>query len=243
MAATKAFRLSPPTTKDLDAAEAAWREARVVHELAAGCTFFRVLKAVPPADPLIYARTCYPSDSSNRFSPIRLAGNIVPSAYAGATSELALWESVLRNIRHKGIKRVPQHETSHRYLIETRTTRRLRLLDIRRPKDANLVAGRKRPPKLSAAPKSAYNITREWAQQLYTRIPEIDGLLYESHQLPGDCVVLFQPKPVHPEVFEPIGAAKAVSDEPVRSLLRTEAQKAGAVVDFGHLPDPPDPTY
>jgi hypothetical protein len=238
MAATKAFRLSPPTTKDLDAAEAAWRDTRTVYELTAGSTFFRVLRAVPPADPLVYARTCYPSDTSNRFSPIRWHGNIIPSAYAGASAELALWESVLRNIRHQGIKRVPQHETSHRYFIETRTTRALKLLDIRRPRDANLVAGRKRPPKLSAAPKSAYTITREWAQQLYTRIPEFDGLLYESHQLAGDCIVLFQPK--HSEVFDPIGAAKLVSDEPVRSLLRREAQKAGAVVDFGHLPDPPD---
>jgi RES domain len=108
---------------------------------------------------------------------------------------------VLRDIRHRGINRVPQHETSDRYLVETRTTRALKLLDLRRPKDANLVAGRKRPPKLSAAPKSAYNITREWAQQLHTRIPEIDGLIYESHQLPGDCVVLFQP--IDPRVFKP----------------------------------------
>jgi hypothetical protein len=236
MAATKSFRISSPTTKDLNAAEAAWRDGRLVHELPADSTFWRVLRARPPDDPLGYAAMCYASDALNRFTPVVASGSIIASAYAGSAPEIALWEVVLRNIRHKGIKQVPQHETSDRYLVETRTTRALRLLDLRRPRDANLVAGRKRPPKLSAAPKSAYNITREWAQQLYTRIPEIDGLIYESHQFPGDCIVLFQP--LDPRVFKPVGDAQLVSDEPVRSMLRKEAKKAGAVLDFGHLPDP-----
>lgn len=193
MAATKSLRISSPTTKDLNAAEAAWRDGRIVHEVPPNSTFWRVLRARPPDDPLGYPAICHASDALNRFTPVVAGGSIAASAYAGGTPEIALWEVVLRDIRHRGIKRVPQHETSDHYLVETRTTRPLRLLDVRRPRDANLVAGRKRPPKLSAAPKSAYNITREWAQQLYTRIPEIDGLIYESHQLPGDCIVLFQP--------------------------------------------------
>jgi hypothetical protein len=238
MAGTRSFRISPPKPRDLDAAEAAWRNGTIVHEVPAGTTFWRVLRATPPADPLEYAKVCYPSDGTNRFSPIRKDGEIVPAAYAGSTAEIALWEVVLRDIRHQGIKRVSQHETSDRYLVETRTTRTLKLLDLRRPRDANLVAGRKRPPKLSAAPKSAYPVTREWVQQLYLRMPEIDGFIYESHQVPGDCVVLFQLE--DPEVFRAVGAAQAVSEEPVRSILRKEAKKAGAVVDFGHLPDPPD---
>jgi hypothetical protein len=65
---------------------------------------------------------------------------------------------------------------------------------------------------------------------------QIDGLIYESHQFPGDCIVLFQPTDLH--VFRPVGRAQLVSDEPVRSTLRNEAKKAGAVLDFGHLPDP-----
>ena len=238
MAATRPspLKLSAPTNNDLNAAETAWRDGRIAHRLPAYSTFYRVVRAVA-AHPLEYARTFYPSDLNNRFTPIRSHGKIIPSAYAGATRELALWETVLRNIRHQGIKRVPRHETSHRYLAEIRTTHSLKLLDIRRPRDANLVAGRKRPPKLTAAPMSAYNITRAWAQQLYTRIPEMDGLIYESHQLPGDCIVLFQP--ADPEVLTAVGEAVRVSDEPIRSLLRAEAKKAGAVVDFGHLPDPP----
>jgi hypothetical protein len=236
MAATKSFRLSSPTSRDLDAAESAWRAERVVHDVPAGTTFWRVLRVTPPADPLEYAKVCYPSDGKNRFTPIIALGKIVPAAYAGSTREIALWEVVLREIRHKGIRRVPQHETTNRYLIETATTRALSLFDLRRPLDANLVAGRKRPPKLSAAPKSAYDITREWAQQIYARLPEIDGLIYESHQVAGDCIVLFQQK--DPEVFRPVGVAQLVGEEPVRSILRKESEKAGAVVDFGHLPDP-----
>ena len=237
MAATKGFRLSPPTSKDVHAAEAAWRDGRLSHEVSADTKFWRVLKVPPPGDPLEFAKTCYPSDGKNRFSPVLVRGNIVPAAYAGSTPEIALWEVVLRDIRHKGVKRIPQHATSNRYLVETRTIRRLNLLDLRRPADTNLVAGRKRPPKLSAAPASAYGITREWAQQLYTQIRDIDGFIYESHQVPGDCIVLFQFTDL--EAFRPVGVAQLVSEEPVRSTLRKEAKKAGAVVDFGHLPDPP----
>lgn len=236
MAATKSFRLSSPTSKDLDAAESAWRDGRVVHDVPAGVTFWRVLRATPPADPLEYAKVCYPSEGENRFTPVIATGKIVPAAYAGSTREVALWEVVLRDIRHKGVKRVPHHETTNRYLIETVTKRALRLLDLRRPLDSNLVAGRKRPPKLSAAPKSAYSITREWAQQLYARLPEMDGLIYESHQVPGNCIVVFQQRDA--EVFRPVGAAQLVSEEPVSSILRKESKKAGAAVDFGHLPDP-----
>jgi hypothetical protein len=237
MAAIKSFRLSPPTGRDLDATEKAWRDGRIAHELTAGTQFWRVVRALPPVDPLEYAKTCNPSDVKNRFSPIKMAGQIVPAAYAGSTPEIALWEVVLRGIRHKGIKRVPQHETSNRFLVQTLTIRSLTLLDLRRPRDANLVAGRRRPPKLTAAPESAYAVTREWAQQIYTRIPETDGLIYESHQVPGDCIVLFQPK--NPKLFQPASSAKLVSEEPVRTILQKEAEKAGAVVDFGDLADFP----
>lgn len=209
----------------------------MLHDAPADTKFWRVLRALPPASPLEYAKTCYPADGNNRFTPITVHGKIVPAAYAGSTPEIALWEVVLRDIRHKGIKRVPKHETSNRYLVETRLARPLKLLDLRRPMNANLVAGRKHSPNLSAAPKSAYGVTREWAEQLYTRIPEIDGLIYESHQVPGECIVLYQPR--DPEVFKPVAGAQRVSDEPIRSILSTEAKKAGRIIDFGDLPDPP----
>jgi RES domain len=237
MAASKTLKFTRPTAKDLNAAEAAWRDGRIVHEVPAESQFWRVLKAPTPGEAVEYARVCYPSDVRSRFSPVMTYGNIVPAAYAGSTREIALWEAVLRDIHHQRIKRVPQRAVSNCYLIEARTTRSLNLLNLRRPYHANIVAGRKRHPQLSAAPASAYDITRAWAQALYARIPEIDGFLYESFQVPGDCILLLQPTNI--EVFNVQGTAHAVSDEPVRTLLRTEAHKAGAVIDFGHLLDPP----
>jgi hypothetical protein len=78
-------------------------------------------------------------------------------------------------------------------------------------------------------------ITRAWAQALHDRLPEVDGLIYESHQVPGDCVVLWQSR--QPEVFKPVGRAQPVNAGAVRKLLRAEARKSGAVVDFGDLVD------
>jgi hypothetical protein len=195
MAARKTLKFTLPTIQDLTAAEAAWRDGRIVHEVAADSQFWRVLKAPTWSDAVEYAKVCYPSNVRSRFSPVMAHGNIVPAAYAGSTREIAL----------------------------------------HRPYHANIVAGRKHHPQLSAAPSSADDITRAWAQALYARIPEIDGFIYESYQIAGDCILLLQP--TNPEVFNVQGTAHAVSDDPVRTLLRSEAHKAGAVIDFGHLPD------
>jgi hypothetical protein len=138
-------------------------------------------------------------------------------------------------VRHEGIRRVPRHETRNRWLVEVSLLRDLNLLNTCRPADANLVVEGKRPPELSRAWPAAYGITRDWAQKLYARIPEIDGLFYESHQLDESCIVLYQP--LDPVIFEVVGAPVRVEDEPVRALLEAEADKAGAVVDF----DDPDP--
>jgi hypothetical protein len=237
MAATKSVRVSPPTSKDLDVARKAWDSGTSAYTVASGTTFYRVLKAASPSEALLYARECYPSAGNNRFSPVRLDGSIVPAAYAASTREHALWEAVLRNIRHKSVKIVPQHETDNRYLTEVRTTRELRLLNICKPYDQNLVAGRKHAPALTALPPAGYSTTREWAQQPYLRIPEMDGIFYESHQLLGTCLLVYSVKDLM--VFETVGSALNVRDEPIRTLLRSEAAKSGAVIDFGLVPSIP----
>jgi RES domain len=108
--------------------------------MPAGAPWWRVVRASSSKDALEYAKICYPSDMNNRFTPVYSAGAIVPAAYAGSTPETALWEVVLRGIRHDGIRRVPEHQTTDRYLVETRVIRPLKLLNVRRPNDANLVA-------------------------------------------------------------------------------------------------------
>jgi hypothetical protein len=121
----------------------------------------------------------------NRFTPIYVGGAIVPAGYAGNKPEVALWEMVLRSVRHDGIKRVMEKETRDRYLIETKLNRPLKLLDLRRPAIANLAAPGKRAPELINAWPSAYDVTRAWVQELYTRLPGIDGFIYESHDSRG----------------------------------------------------------
>jgi RES domain len=236
MRVSKALAISPPTRRDLDAAAKAWKNGLTQHELAAGDLWWRVVRASSPDEALKFAETCYASPYPSRFTPIHVSSNIVPAGYAGSTRVIALWEVILREIRHDGIKRISKSQVTGLYLVKTRFTRPLSLLNLRRPHDANLVAPRKRPPKLTSVGKEDYSITRKWAQALYDRIPDIDGLIYESHQVPGDCIVLFQPK--DPKVFTTEGDAQPVNTGAIRKLLRAEAKKAGAVIDFGDLPDP-----
>lgn len=125
---------------------------------------------------------------------------------------------------------MPQREVRNRYLVQVRTSRPLKLLNLRRPESANLVTSGKRPPDLSAAWPSAYGLTRGWAQSLCDALPEIDGFIYDSHQLASDCIVVIQAPPKVPKVFDRIGNPCSVVDEPIRSLLSTEARRANAVV-------------
>jgi hypothetical protein len=191
MAATDPFYLDPPTEEDLAVALDAWREGRLRRELDVGTRWYRILRARSAEEAAQFAEVCYPSDANNRFSPLRKWGAIFPAAYAGKTPETAAWEVVLRDIRHQGSRRVPQHQTRDRYLIETRLSRPRAVLDIRRPQIENLVTAGKHSPNLSGAPDYLYDRTRHWAQVLLHRITEIEGILYESHQVPTDCLVLF----------------------------------------------------
>jgi hypothetical protein len=235
MVATSAIELLPPTEEDLDAAEAAWRHGTIRHDVAEGSIFWRVLRGPSCEKVLEYAAVCHPSGGISRFSPVILDNGIVPSAYAGDRKGVALWEVPLRDIRHGGLRRIPTRHVKDRYLVQTRTKRGLRLLDLRRPTIASIVAPTKRPPDLSPAWPAAYDITREWTQRLYERMPFVDGFIYESHQVQGNCILLLQR--ADPEVFTTTGKANPLNEEPVRSILRSEARKAGAVVDFGDDPE------
>jgi hypothetical protein len=50
----------------------------------------------------------------------------------------------------------------------------------------------KRASDLTAAWPSAYDLTPRWAQALTDRLPNLDGIIYESHQVVGHSVVLYQ---------------------------------------------------
>jgi hypothetical protein len=231
MAGTEAFHLAPPTAEDLKVAKAAWDAGRSKYTLRTDDSWWRVLRAKDASQAEEYARSLYPSDGLNRFTPLRQGADIIPSAYAGSTSRVALWEIVLRGIRHAGSRRVPEHEVKSRFMVQTRVLQSLTLLDVRRPRDANLVTEGKRPPDLTQAWPAAYGMTRAWAQALYDTVPRLAGIIYESHQVDGDCIVLFKTDDL--EVFNVEGAPQRISESPVREVLINEALKASAGVDFG----------
>lgn len=233
MAAIDPLYLDPPNDEDIATALQAWREGLLSQELDAGSPWCRILRAASSDQALEYARFCYPSDANNRFSPVRISGATIPAAYAGDRPETAAWEVILRNIRHRGVRRVPEHETRDRYLVETKLAKPLTVLDLRRPQIENLVVEGKHSPRLSAAPDFLYDRTRLWAQSLIDHIPGVDGILYESHQVPGDCLIVFADTTAL--IFEPVAAALSVRAEPIRRLLRREAAKANAYVDFGDV--------
>lgn len=239
MGATKSFELSPPTEEDLEVVASAWCANQNVRELPVGSSWCRVIRADTPEDALIFARTAYASTSFNRFSPVLHDGMIKPAAYATDRKETALWEVALRTIRHDGIRSVPSHETHNRYLVTLRLDYSLRMLDIRKPRDVWLVQKEKRPPDLTTAWPAAYHLTQQWAQKLYERLPGLDGILYESHQVrKSDCIVLYQP--ASRRLFSEIGPSQSLREEPIRSLLIEEAAQVGAIVNFGDDEDDED---
>lgn len=152
MVATDPLYLDPPTDEDLTAAVQAWRDGRLLRKLPKRTRWYRILRASSPEEASQFACVCYPSDANNRFSPIRKSSALVPAAYAGDQPETVAWEVVLRDIRHKGARRVPEHRTRDRYLVKTSLARSMSVLDIRRPQIENLVVEGKHSPNLSAAP-------------------------------------------------------------------------------------------
>jgi hypothetical protein len=233
MAETEAFYLAPPTEEDLAVAQAAWLARKTRYVMRTDAPWWRVLKAASRKDALKFASTGYPSPKRQRFTPVFKSGQVVPAAYAGSTRTVSLWEGVLRSARHEGIRRIPEHQTRDRYLAKVSLCRTLHLLDIRRPRDSYLVAGGKRAPDLSAAWPRGYDLTRLWAQALYERLPDLDGIIYESHQVSGNCVILYQPQMTDAALFDVQQDPEYISEGGARELLLKEAHKAGVAVDFG----------
>lgn len=93
------------------------------------------------------------------------------------------------------------------------------------------------PPDLTRAWPSAYHLTRAWAQALYDTIPALEGIIYESHQVDGDCIVLFDTD--GHGVFRDLASAQPISATPVREVLIREALKASAGMDIGTDDDAP----
>jgi hypothetical protein len=80
MAGTEAFHLEPPTAEDLKVAKSAWDAGTSRYTLRTDDSWWRVLRAKDALQAEDYARSLYPSDGLNRFTPVRQGASTVPSA-------------------------------------------------------------------------------------------------------------------------------------------------------------------
>lgn len=246
---TESHRLEPPGPEDLELAIEGWRSGQLQTIVPAGQTYFRTLFAEGSDSAGAYAQELYASAKPGRFTPlVNARGETVPIAYCAETEEVSLWEAVLRTITHRSVRRLPVSETRNRYLLQVRTLQPLTLIDLRRPKLYGLAREDRRAPDLSGAWDTEYPTTQLWAQMLYGEltdirsrnegIPNADGLLYESHQVPGSCLLVWResPDPSKYQVFAVTSAAKPAWQSPIREKLVRMAVDAGAAIDFGDDP-------
>lgn len=229
------YPIARPTPAALAVAQAAWSSGTLRLDLPVGSRWWRVLRAPSATDAARYAAVTYTSPSLSRFAPIQGTGGPLTSAYAGSSLDVALCEVVLRDVRHNGVRRVPTHEIKNRFAVEVATAVPLALVDARRPKDTLLAVVGDRPPDLSAAWPQAFAFTRAWAQSLHDDLPGMEGLQYESHQIAGNCLVVFQTSET--PVFHVTGTPQLVDAGLPRARLAQLAADAGAVVDFGNVDD------
>ena len=230
---TEGFALRPPTAAHAQAVRTAWASGGLRTVLPAGTPWYRVVRAHSPREAAQYAREAYASTAEVRFSPVMDAHGIVPVAYAGDSVRVALWETVLRGIRHEGAKRVTHRHLINRHLLELRLSAEQMLVDLTRPAIAQLALPGERPPDLSGAWPQAYALTRAWAQCLYEATPGAQGFVYESHQLEGHCIVLFDRRGA--TLFNVVANVGPVAEGDTRRILIDEAARAGASVDFADL--------
>lgn len=247
---TEPHRLEPPGEEDLALAIRGWVGGQLRTTVPQGQGYFRTVWAEGSDRALTYAQELFPSPREGRFTPLRdFKSEIVPVAYCAETEDVSLWEAVLRTITHRQVRRVPATESRERYLVGVKTLHPLELIDLRRPKLYALAREDRRAPDLSGAWDSQYVTTQRWAQTLYgeltnislrdASVPNADGLLYESHQVPGTCLLLWReaPEPEKRRVFAATGAPQPVWHNPIREKLIRMALQAGAAIDFDDDPE------
>ena len=238
MVVIEAYHLNPPTPQQTERAIAAWKSGRLASTVKRGTRLWRTLRAPDATTAAAYSAVCYPSPTLCRFTPLMTGGAIVPIAYAATTRDISLWETILRDIAHRAVKQIPDSETVGRFTVRVETTRALKLIDLRRPKRFNLNVDAARAPDVSSAWEFYYPVTRQWAQLLHDVIPEANGIRYESHQRPGDCILVWGNFTGDP--FRVTGAAIAVSESPVRRQLIKLADDVGVGIDFAEDVEPPE---
>ncbi|MFC5431676.1 RES family NAD+ phosphorylase [Paraburkholderia denitrificans] len=148
-----------------------------------------------------------------RFSPIQdVKGDPIPTIYAAATFDAAAMESVFHDVSHApGFKHYDKRKLEGQLHSEVKVGRDLKLADLSSVALRKLGVPRKQ---LIDTEKDQYPNTRQWAEAIHARHPDIQGLSWISRQDDSTrAVVLFGDR-------IPKGSLKQFGDS--RSLLQGE---------------------
>ena len=164
-----------------------------------------------------------------RFSPLEVAGAIVPTLYAGSTLDVALMETVWHDAPtpSHGFHLVLRAATEPRRVGSLEPSAALHLVDLTTVGLRRL--GLTRSDVIDSDPED-HPITRKLSAWLYENQPDAQGICWVSRQNDeGRAVVLFEPR---------LGAVKLAvvtendifTDGPYLDTLLTLAERMGASV-------------
>ena len=164
-----------------------------------------------------------------RFSPLSIAGAIVPALYAGGTLDVALMETVWHDAPtpSEGFHLVLNESTETRRVGSLKPSMPLRLVDLTTVGLRRL--GLARSDVIDSDP-SSYPITRQLAVWLYENKPQAQGICWTSRQFDeGKAVVLFEPRMSSVKLV-PETKDEIFTDGPHLDAVLTLAERLGAAV-------------
>ena len=164
-----------------------------------------------------------------RFSPLSIAGAIVPALYLGCTLDVALMETVWHDAPtpSDGFHLVLNESTETRRVGSLRPSAPLLLVDLTTVGLRRL--GLVRSDVIDSEP-SSYPITRRLAAWLYENQPQAQGICWSSRQFDeAKAVVLFEPR-MGSVKWVPETKDEIFTDGPHLDAVLTLAERLGASV-------------
>ena len=153
------------------------KELRTLLETFDVDLLFRIIKHERRGTPL----GAVPAPS--RFSDPNLQYSVL---YGATTIDCALWEGVIRDrFDLQPVRALPRVDLEYRDLVPFNSTRPLLLLDIRGGRARRIFA----PTAVTGAARQADG--QALSHSLYNKVPDADGLIYDSRFTSDGCVAIF----------------------------------------------------
>lgn len=164
-----------------------------------------------------------------RFSPLEVAGTIVPTLYAGSTLDVAFMETVWHDapLPSQGFHLVLRQAAEPRRVGSFKPSAALRLVDLSSVGLRRLGLSRAH---VIDSEQVDYPVTRQLASWLYENRPDAHGLCWTSRQNDeGRAMVLFEPR-LGPLELSVHTEDEIFTDGPHLDALLTLAERLGASV-------------